>query len=81
MREETKVVNVHEAKTNLSQLIADALAGERVVIARAGEPVITLVPTRQRSRARRPGSSKGQVWIAADFNAPLPESILDEFES
>ncbi len=76
-----KIVNVHQAKTELSQLIADALSGDKVIIARAGVPVVKLVPTRKRGKSRRPGSAKGEVWIAQDFNAPLPEHILKDFES
>jgi prevent-host-death family protein len=76
-----KVVNIHQAKTELSQLIADVLSGEKVVIAKAGIPVARLVPAHRRAKSRRPGTSKGQVWIAADFNAPLPDEALDDFES
>lgn len=62
-------VNLYEAKTNLSRLVDDALAGEDVVIARAGKPLVRLVPYRSRARRRKPGNAK--VWMSEDFNAPL----------
>lgn len=68
--------NIHEAKTHFSELIAKVLAGERVIIARAGKPVAELIPYRERGAPRRPGSARGQVVIGPDFDAPLPEDIL-----
>jgi len=68
-----KVVNMYEAKSNLSKLVEEAEAGEEVILARAGHPVVRLVPVRQKGR-RKLGSWKGQVWMADDFDAPLPES-------
>lgn len=73
-------VNIHEAKTQLSKLLARVMQGEEIVIARAGKPVARLVPITQRSARRVPGTAKGKITIAPDFDAPLPESILAEFE-
>jgi prevent-host-death family protein len=75
----SKQVNVHEAKTNLSRLLDEVDAGEEVVIARAGKPVAKLVPLRGK-RPRVPGRLKGKIRIAADFDAPLPDDVLDSFE-
>ena len=65
----TRQVNLYEAKTNLSRLVDEALAGEEVIIARAGKPLVRLVPCRQKDQPRRPGNEK--IWIADDFDAPL----------
>jgi len=73
-------VNIHEAKTNLSKLLARVSAGEEVIIARAGKPIARLVPIKERPRQRVPGSAKGKVTISPDFDAPLPESVLEAFE-
>ncbi len=70
-------VNMHQAKTDLSRLVARALAGEDVVITRAGKPVARLVPVRQ---PREPGSARGALRVAPDFDAPLPEEVLRSFE-
>jgi prevent-host-death family protein len=67
-------VNVHEAKTNLSRLIERALAGETVVIARAGEPAVTLTPVAANDHGKeRPlGLLKGKIRIAPDFDDDDP---------
>ena len=70
-------VNIHEAKTQLSRLIA---AGEEVVIARYGEPVARLVPIRPPASRRVPGSSRGKFKVLPDFFEPLPDELLDAFE-
>ena len=73
------VVNIHDAKTQFSRLLKRVAAGQEVVIARAGEPVARLIPFRQPA-TRDLGMDAGRVIIAADFDAPLPESILADFE-
>ena len=72
-------VNIHEAKTQLSRLIERVCAGEEIIIARSGKPVARLAPLEQR-RPRRLGLLKGKIWVAKDFNAPLPDDLLDLFE-
>ena len=74
-----KTVNMHEAKTTLSQLVERALGGEEVVIARAGRGLVKLVPVGSTGEARRPGRWKGKVWMARDFGT-LPDDLLDAFE-
>ncbi len=76
----TAQINIHEAKTHLSKLLQRVVAGEEIVIAKAGKPLAKIVPIEQRKSTRKPGSAKGQVWMAPDFNAPLPAEILDAFE-
>jgi prevent-host-death family protein len=76
------VFNIHEAKTNLSALVAKAEKGEEVVIARAGMPVVRLVPVNTQSKKRpdrRPGFMKGKIWIGPNFEDPLPDEILAAF--
>ena len=68
--------SVHDAKTNLSRLIADALAGGEVVIARGNVPVVRLVPVAPRGE-RRFGAFKGRVAMDARFDDPLPKDELD----
>ena len=74
-------VNIHEAKTNLSRLLEQVAAGEEVIICKAGEPVAALVTFEQGERLRKrvPGSLKGQIWMAPDFDDPLPEEVLAAF--
>jgi prevent-host-death family protein len=74
-------VNIHQAKTHLSRLLARVAAGEEIVIAKAGKPIARLVPAAAPKRARTLGRDKGKVLISDDFDAPLPDAILDAFES
>ena len=71
------IVNVHEAKTNLSRLLERVEDGEEVIIARNGQPVARLVP--MPARSRRPGSLRGKIVMRRDFDAPLPASLLAAF--
>ena len=73
------VVNVHQAKTQLSRLLARVEAGEEVVIARRGEPVARLVGCKP-PRKRRPNILKGRVVIPDSFLDPLPEEELTAWE-
>ncbi len=68
-----KRVNMHEAKTHLSRLVEEAVNGEEVVIARAGRPLVTLVPYVEKKQLRKPGGWEGKVWISDDFDDPMPE--------
>ena len=74
-----KTVNVHAAKTHLSKLLEQVEAGGEIVIARAGKPVARLVPF-ARPGKRPLGLDAGLGWIAPDFDAPLPDDVLDDFE-
>ena len=73
-------LNVHEAKTHLSRLLARVAAGEEVVIAKAGKPIAKLVPYNKPPKRRALGRDEGRVWIADDFDAPLPEDVQKLFE-
>lgn len=72
------VINIHEAKTHLSRLVARVAGGEEIVIGKAGKPVAKLVPYRQNTGPRSPGGWEGKVWIADDFDE-LPEEIAAAF--
>lgn len=71
-------INVHEAKTQLSRLLEEVEAGERVVIARAGVPVAVLSPYHVAVKRRRLGLFAGQAKIHPDFDV-LPEDIAEAF--
>ena len=71
-------VNVHEAKTQLSRLLEEVEAGERVVIARAGKPVAVLTPYRTAVKRRRLGLFEAQAKIQPDFDE-LPSDIAAAF--
>jgi prevent-host-death family protein len=74
-------INMHEAKTKLSQLVEKAEAGEEVIIARSGKPVARLSPVRPGKATRKLGllDRKG-FKIPEDFNNPLPAAIAGAFE-
>ncbi|MBA4748837.1 MAG: type II toxin-antitoxin system Phd/YefM family antitoxin [Sphingopyxis sp.] len=69
-------VNVHEAKTNLSKLLALVEAGEEVIIARGKEPVARLVPMEKPKKRKLLGAFKGQFELSDAFFEPLPDDEL-----
>lgn len=73
--------NVHEAKTHLSRLLDQVAAGEEVILAKAGVPVARIVPVVRPPGERELGTERGRVFIADDFDAPLPGDLLDSFEA
>ena len=75
----TKVLNLYEAKTQLSRLVDEAAGGEEIVIAKAGKPRARLIGLRPPRQARKPGGAKGRIRIGKDFDAPLPPEILEAF--
>lgn len=72
-------VNLYEAKTQLSKLVNAAAAGEEVIIARAGKPVARLVALEKPAGKRRIGILDGRISVPEDFNAPLPEQVIESF--
>ena len=74
-----KQVNIYEAKTKLSHLVERAAAGEEIIIAKDGKPLARLVALNKARPQRRPGVGRGKVWIADDFDAPLPPDLLRAF--
>jgi prevent-host-death family protein len=73
-------VSVYDAKTNLSRLLDRAASGEEVVITRNGRPVAKLVAATPVRKPRKLGTMKGHIRIGKDFDAPLPDDVLDGFE-
>ena len=76
----TKPVNIYDAKTHLSELVDRAAAGEEIVIAKAGQPMARLVPLQAVHERRVFGRWAGQLEVADDFDAPLPDDLLRAFE-
>lgn len=74
------IVTVHQAKTNLSRLIARAAEGEEVIIARGSKPVARLVAIGEIKGKRQPGSLKGKLRVAPEFFEPLPKNELSGWE-
>jgi prevent-host-death family protein len=72
-------VNTREAKTHFSRLLRRVRSGEEIVIAAAGRPVARLVPIGSDTGPRVLGGDEGEVWVAEDFNAPLPDAIVATF--
>jgi prevent-host-death family protein len=75
-----KEVNTHEAKTQLSRLLRRVAAGEEITIANRGVPVACLVPVPPKKAPRVLGIFRGEFSVPDDFDAPLPDDILDLFE-
>ena len=75
-----RTVNIHEAKTHLSRYVEQAAAGEEIVIAKAGKPIARLMPLEAPSRQpRRLGLLNGNLKVPDDFDAPLPDEVIDSF--
>ena len=75
-----KTVNVHEAKTHLSRLLARVERGDEIVIARAGRPIARLLAFEPAAERPRFGLDEGRFQVPDDFNAPLPDDVLADFE-
>jgi prevent-host-death family protein len=71
--------NIYEAKTHLSRLLRRARAGEEIIIADAGRPVARLVPLAAARGPRVLGGDEELVRIGEDFDAALPDAIVDAF--
>lgn len=76
----SETINIYAAKANLSRLVERAAAGEEIVIAKAGKPRARLVPLPKKKSPVIFGALKGKIWIADDFDAPLPDDIQRAFD-
>ncbi|WP_105432801.1 type II toxin-antitoxin system Phd/YefM family antitoxin [Neorhizobium sp. T6_25] len=79
-----KTVNIHEAKTHLSRLVEEAANGEAFVIAKAGKPMVKVVPLEEApveepKKKRRIGFLKGQISVPDDFDTMFAKEIEDMF--
>jgi prevent-host-death family protein len=77
---ELRIVDVQEAQTHLSKLLEQVSLGEEIIIARAGKPVARLTAVSGGGKTRVTGSAAGRFTMSDDFDAPLPDDILGEFE-
>jgi antitoxin (DNA-binding transcriptional repressor) of toxin-antitoxin stability system len=75
-----KIVTIHAAKTNLSQLLAEVEAGEEIILARGKTPIAKLTRYAAPETRRRPGSLKGQIDVGPAFFEPLSEDELKAWE-
>ena len=75
-----RTVNMHDAKTHLSRLVDAASAGEEILLAKSGKPVARLGPLKATRKPRRLGALAGRFTVPDDFDAPLPEDTLADFE-
>lgn len=75
-----QIINIHHAKTHFSKLVEAVMQGQEVIIAKAGKPVAKLVPLHPEKPKRKFGLLKGKIEIAKDFDAPLPDDLLQDFE-
>jgi antitoxin (DNA-binding transcriptional repressor) of toxin-antitoxin stability system len=74
------IIDIDEAQTRLPALIEAAARGEDIIISRDDKPLVRLEAIKPMSKLRGLGSMKGKIWIADDFDAPLPEDIQAAFE-
>ena len=77
----TRIVNISEAKAQLSRLVEEAARGQRIVIGKAGRPVAVLAAYAEDPDPRPLGTWAGKVWIADDFDAPLPKDLQALFDA
>ena len=75
-----RTINIHAAKTQLSRLVDAAAAGEEIIIAKSGKPIARLGPLAGPRRKRRLGVLAGRLRVPEDFDADLPDEVLDAFE-
>lgn len=68
-------VDVTEAQTQIAQLLQSALQGEEVIITRDNQSIIKLIQVSPTAKRRQRDSTKGQIWIASDFDEPLKDFI------
>jgi prevent-host-death family protein len=73
----TEIVNIYDAKTQLSRLVSSAEAGNEIVISRNGKPVVKLVPLDFRPAQRRPGALKGKLHLPDDFDDFTSDDDVD----
>jgi prevent-host-death family protein len=74
------VINIHEAKTHLSKIVDEVAAGAEVIIAKAGKPMARLSPISAPARPKKLGLLKGKIKVPDDFNEPLDDEVIADFE-
>ena len=76
-----KIINIYNAKTQLSRLLREVAAGEDIVIAKDGKPLVRLIPYEQEGKVRELGIARDRIKISENFDAPLPPDLLREFDA
>ena len=74
------VINIHQAKTHLSKIVDEVAAGAEVIIAKAGKPMARLSPISTPPRPKKLGLLEGKIKVPDDFNAPLDDEVIADFE-
>jgi prevent-host-death family protein len=74
-------INIHEAKTHLSRYVELAASGNEVIIAKSGKPVTKLVPLDDVPARRKLGIFQGRLKVPDNFDAPLPNEVIESFEN
>jgi prevent-host-death family protein len=74
-----ETINIHEAKTHLSRLVEKAAKGESFIIAKAGKPMVKVVPLGDEKPKRRTGFMKGQISVPKDFDTMMSAEIEEMF--
>ncbi|HYD84404.1 MAG TPA: type II toxin-antitoxin system prevent-host-death family antitoxin [Opitutus sp.] len=81
MKKPIAIVNMHEAKTHLSRLVEGAAKGEPFIIAKAGKPMVKVVPLAEpTTKTTRLGFMKGQIKVPDDFDTMMQDEIIRLFE-
>lgn len=75
-----RIINIYEAKTHFSKLIARVMGGEEIIIGKSGKPIARLVPFSEKPVNRKPGTAAKAILVSPDFDAPLPNEVQEEFE-
>jgi prevent-host-death family protein len=75
-----ETVSLYEAKTHLSRLVERAAEGDEIIISKSGRPRARLVPLESTRALRVPGKGKGKWHVRKDFDAPLPDELIRDFE-
>lgn len=76
-----KIINIYDAKTQLSRLLREVAAGEDIVIAKDGTPLARLIPFEGEGKVRELGIAQGRIKVSDDFDAPLPPDLQREFDA
>ncbi len=74
------IIDINAAQNQLPDLLEAASRGENVIISKDGKPMVRLVSVTSRHGERKPGGMEGQIWMAEDFDGPLPDEIQRAFE-
>jgi len=77
------IIDIHDAAKLFPKLLTDIEKHGEIIITRTGKPVAKLIPIAMKPKRepRKPGSAKGRIWIAPDFDDPLPEDIFYQDDS